>query len=113
MKNRNCFVSNSSSSSFVIISTKENIKESLDKLPKKVKKFIKDTFINSSRKVDIDGKEYLLYMGEYYTDDWPVYECTCGEEDYEKCKCLKENELWDCIKSFTNNVKPLAIIDQY
>lgn len=117
MKIRNGFVSNSSSSSFVVLTTKENIKEALDKLPKKIKKFMKDTFICSPTHVEVDGKKYLLYSGTYYTDDWSselnIEECTCGAEDYDNCTCMTEDYLWDHIKSFTKNVKPFALISEY
>jgi len=79
MKTRQGFVSNSSSSSFVMLSTKENIKQALDILSPKERKFIKEQFVtNGSReKVLVDGKEYELRFGTYYTDDWPIDDCQC------------------------------------
>lgn len=116
MKIRNRFVSNSSSSSFVILSTKENIKQALDLLPPKAKKFIKESFVMSGERetVLVDGKQYELRFGTYFTDDWPIDECEC--ENPEKCKCkyfMSEEEIFDNIKLFERNVKPLCFIKEY
>ena len=113
MKTRNGFVSNSSSSSFVILSTKESLKAALDTLDPKARKFIKSQFVMSGDKknVTIDDKKYELRTGVYYNDEWPI-ECDC---DSKKCRCgaMTEEEIFENIKLFEKLVKPICFISEY
>ena len=101
MKIRSGFVSNSSSSSFVILAKDEDIKNALNVLKPAEKKFIKNQFLLDGTKVLVENIEYKLCHGSYYTDNWDI-----GEDE-------DEEDRWNTIKVFSKLVKPICIIVEY
>jgi hypothetical protein len=85
----------------VIVATDETIQTALDSMPKKAKEFIEGQFIQNGEKVIIDGKEYTLYNGVYYTENWFDYDID------------DEDTLWEYVDLFKEQVKPICKIDQY
>jgi len=75
MKIRNGFVSNSSSSSFVIVTTKETFKNVLSAFTKEEQIFLQQIF-NSPEKMKLDGKDYITFFGELNSE----YVCEVWEE---------------------------------
>lgn len=81
MKVRQGFVSNSSSSSFVVIAKPGVIKEMLKKEDKITKKVCGEYF-HGSDIIELDGNKYELFQFTVSTDD---IGCDCGlGDDYEK-----------------------------
>ena len=72
MKIRNGFVSNSSSSSFVIVSGKGAIEEALSPFSPRAKKFIAQV-LNCRDVAEINGQECEVYSQTLYDDT--LYEC--------------------------------------
>jgi len=78
MKIRNGFISNSSSSSFVIITTKEKWGEAKEKLAKKFKnyklsEYLADILINSygkGKKCKVLGQNALIFREDEYDEDY-------------------------------------------
>lgn len=81
MKVRNGFVSNSSSSSFVIITTEGDYKEAMGKVKNKYSKEVADVLkevIGGSSKFNFKGQEGISFFGTIYSESY-------GECAYEVC----------------------------
>lgn len=84
MKIRTGFVSNSSSSSFTLITSEEGLKAILDQFTVKQRKFLK-SILGPRRKGKIFGKDILNYSNEYYSETLrQSFEKLLGEEDSEQ-----------------------------
>ena len=100
MKTRTGFVSNSSSSSFVVIVTKEQIKNALETVEKTFgeewRSFINNTFLNYSETVKFEGKDFVRSLGTYYTDgmEFPSDEGDYGEQEEKGWEVIKSFEKW-------------------
>ena len=74
MKTRSGFVSNSSSSSFVVFALPTQIQNALIQLDKEMGAgwgdFISTTFFQDGTPIDFNGSEYMRYLGVSYTDSW-------------------------------------------
>ena len=74
MKTRSGFVSNSSSSSFVICAPSSQIQNALVQLDEELGAgwgdFISSTFFRDGTPIDFNGSEYIRYLGISYTDSW-------------------------------------------
>lgn len=103
MKIRNGFVSNSSSSSFVVIATKEKINEALNLVTEKYRKFIRSTFVSGRSKFTWNGIEYLKKFDTYYTDNLFEY----FKED------VSEEEMWEQIRIFFDALGEPSEIHEY
>jgi hypothetical protein len=68
MKTRQGFVSNSSSSSFVLITTKEMLEEAKQSLTQFGKDLV-DSVIQEPSKAKIFGKNCLVFWGEYNSEE--------------------------------------------
>ena len=68
MKTRLGFVSNSSSSSFVLITTEEFFLCNLNTLSEKEKKDV-EKFLNKPDKMKIGGNDYIIFSDQYCTED--------------------------------------------
>lgn len=101
MKIRSGFVSNSSSSSFVVFATKEQIDEALSKVDKKFKGMIKKTFVTGSKKIKFKDEIYLRNLGTFYSED--LY----GEEDFDEEAFMSES------LDFFKNIGPVSSFDEY
>ena len=111
MKTRSGYVSNSSSSSFVILAKDEDIKQSLSVLPAKTKKFIKNEILINGKKVIVGKATYKLYFGTYYTDNWCEYMSQDGTSSLTEFD--SEEEIWSELKTFERLVKPICMIEEY
>jgi len=90
MKTRNGFVSNSSSSSFVLITSKKTMADVAKTLSMPEKKFLK-SIIGSGKSIKLDGKEKIIYSDTYYTEMiYENYETNIVQEpeyeDVEGCE---------------------------
>lgn len=102
MKIRTGFVSNSSSSSFVVFATEKQIDEALKKIDKKYRSWIETRFTKHSVKVKFEGKEYLRKLGDYNTDDMPSEFCD-DDEDIDNFNTA--------IDKFFDDIGPVSCID--
>ena len=68
MKTRNGFVSNSSTSSFVIVTTKETLFKVYLKFKDSKQEFIHNYFGDGINK-ELDGKAKIVFLGEICTED--------------------------------------------
>lgn len=107
MKIRNGFVSNSSSSSFIIITTKEEFNKILKMFDKKERKFIKAFFEGMISK-NILGKKRLYLCSEYSSDHMMDV-----ASDLELVGCGDEEHLFELLYDFETflNKEPDSFIE--
>jgi len=67
MKIRNGFVSNSSSSSFVIVTDKETFEDVLNTFSETERDFLREIFYDTEE-MKLDGKEYITLFGELQSE---------------------------------------------
>ena len=75
MKIRNGFVSNSSSSSFVVIATEDTISKAKNKLSK-FGKAVVDEVAREFNDVTLDGRTYKMSQGSYSTEEFASDACS-------------------------------------
>jgi len=93
------FVSNSSSSSFLLICTKEIYNQSLNELSKLGKNLVKSEYpLGDFSKIKLDGKEYLCDFGEKSSEDFGC-DMEDGSDQYEEIE--KQNDLF--LKNINKN----------
>lgn len=68
MKMRNGFVSNSSSASFVIITTQDNFNKVIEKFEDKERISISKTIGKKSKNIELNNYKYIVYNGVYCTE---------------------------------------------
>lgn len=113
MKIRNGFVSNSSSSSFVLITTNKTLKKILSKYNEKEKEYI-GSMIGREQNIEILGNKLVVFSGEISSEG--QYDIYCdifgrnddGDDDGDDCEKCSEllqkfgNEFKDKDDSFTD-----------
>jgi hypothetical protein len=109
MKTRNGFVSNSSSSSFVIVTSKDEHEKALKKLSEEQKSLIENSFS--------EDKKLGLVMFAYHKNEESMYAYEASgkrtdkfkrrllEASYEEDNCEKWEEVEGAIDSYVNAVK--------
>lgn len=70
MKIRQGFVSNSSSSSFLLIGTQKAIDDAMEKLDDFGREVLNCTYLRGGSEIILDGKPYRCYFGEISDDDF-------------------------------------------
>lgn len=104
MKIRNGFVSNSSSSSFVVFATQKDIDAALKEVVNpEIRKWIKQTFISYGQKVRFNGKEYIRKVGSWTNEDMPGWE----RDDFDEIGVFYVTE------TFFHRIGPVSIINPY
>lgn len=112
MKTRSGFVSNSSSSSFVILAKDEDIKKVLSSQPPYIRKFLKSEFFNGGKKKIVGNETYRLIQGTYYTDEWySKYIDDSGNPSTTKFQ--DEEDVWSVIRSVNKTLTPICEIQEY
>lgn len=109
MKTRSGFVSNSSSSSFVILAKDEDIKKVLSSQPPYIRKFLKSEFFNGGKKKTVGNETYRLIWGEYHTDNW--YDEYI--DDVDPSKFQNEDDIWSVIRVINKTLTPICEIEEY
>lgn len=102
MKIRNGFISNSSSTSFVIFATKKQIDEAFKKIDKKYRAWVKSTFIRPIliEKIKFESKEYLRCAGLYDYNQAPV--------DWTKDEDIEG--VIDTVEQFFQDIGPISFL---
>lgn len=105
MKSRQGFVSNSSTSSFILITTKENFDKCYNEL-NDVEKKIVDFVTDEAKFLDTDCRTIEYIQGNYSTFEYDDPELTSEdfekiEEEYDYCR---EDFYWEVINKFEEKV---------
>jgi hypothetical protein len=104
MKTRSGFVSNSSSSSFVVFATKKDIEQALSEITdSKFRKWIREEFVSYGDKVRFNKKEYIRKVGMWTNENWPI------DEDNN----VSEEDCWAIAKQFFGRIGPVSKIEEY
>lgn len=109
MKARSGFVSNSSSSSFVILAKDEDIKKMLSSQPLYIRNFLKNEFFNGGKKKIVGNETYRLIHGTYYTDTWHGLYI----DDSDPNKFQDEGDIWSVIQVINKTLTPICEIEEY
>ena len=114
MKIRNGFVSNSSSSSFVIITTQEDYNTALEKVAEKYNKNVAkviERIIGGSSKFSFKGQEGISFYGTIYSESYydEAYDLCGGEnEDEVDSICEDAYEASSDLFAFINELEGFA-----
>lgn len=94
MKIRSGFVSNSSSSSFVVVASKDIINKAMNELNTFGKAVVKTECLRRSKIASINGINTVIAHGENNTEDWGSMAMEDmgieGDECYDKCEEAQE-----------------------
>lgn len=85
MKIRNGFVSNSSSSSFMILATQETIDSALGRFSDEHRNALSHLFVDDSRETELNGVTYLKNFDILYTENLSEY-FGYGDEGIDQVK---------------------------
>lgn len=114
MKIRNGFVSNSSSSSFVLIVDLEEHKRALEKV-EDVHNVLAEIFVGSKLK-RFNGKDVLVITGGNYEDCSVIGNLSHDDVEYDKNKYEDEYEYWEEVvqkvwEEYKSNVPANSLIE--
>ena len=99
MKIRNGFVSNSSSSSFVISTSKKIAMKALDKVCPKIRPHMKEWFIDNMRTIDYNGQEWISAGGLFSSDE--TYGILADDNEDESLAFREINIFFDNLGPFS------------
>lgn len=104
MRIRSGFVSNSSSSSFVVFAQKKDIDKALSEIvDPKMRKWIREKFVSCGDKVNFEGKQYIRKVGIWTNEEMPRWE---GED-------FCEEDCFETARTFFNRIGPVSTIEGY